>query len=501
MTPKKKPERRIEKSKLKEAKLVRGKKKAANLYVSETKFDDVKVEFRTKPLPYQKECFQFLEKYQGRALIADEMGLGKSFESMYWAVKKKKFPILVICPASVKSNWQREAQKHFGLRAEILEGTRPKKSWRPVRPIVIVNYDILKSWKILLKKMKPKTVILDECHYCKSRTAVRTRTAQSICSIAENVLALSGTPIENNPVEFYPILNMIRPGMFEGGFKGYAHRYCKPERKPWGWVFTGASRMPELNRILLKNCMIRRLKKDVLKDLPAKSRNTLVIDGDPKIMREYKKAEKDFIQWLEENAGSAKARRASRAVQITKTAYLRTLAAEAKVAGVLEWADQFLQSGEKIVLFGVHRKILQRFQEHYKDRCVIVNGSVTGKKRQEAVDKFQQNSKCQVFLGNIKAAGVGIDLTAASNLGFIELGWTPGGVTQAEDRIHRIRQEKPCFINYFLTHDTIEEKICSLLQRKQKMIVEALDGRGQGDRFNVFDEFIKGLLPNKKRLI
>jgi len=248
--------------------------------------------------------------------------------------------------------------------------------------------------------------------------------------------------------------------------------------------------------------MIRRRKKDVLKDLPEKTRSTIVLDGTPQVMKEYKKAEKDFLLWLEGHAGTAKAQKASRALQITKTAHLRQIAAEAKLAGALEWVDQFLLSGEKIVLFGVHRKILERVHEHYgKTASVLVNGSVRGAKRQEAVDKFQENPKCKVFIGNIKAAGVGITLTAASNLGFLELGWTPGGVTQAEDRIHRISQMYPCSIFYFLAAETIEERICTLLQKKQKMIGEVLDGRGEGDRFHVFNEFIKSMVQETRKRI
>ena len=466
----------------------------SKVIIKTTDFSNVQPKIKTKPLPYQERCVEMLDRFGGRALIADEMGLGKSFESLLWAVRHRHFPILIICPASVKSNWQRECIKHFGIRAEVLEGTKPRRGWTPVRPVTIINYDILKPWKVYLRRMRPQVVILDECHFAKNRSAARTRNTESICRSSPHVLALSGTPIENNPIEFYPILNILQKNLFDGGFQGFAHRYCKPERKPWGWTFTGASRMPELNRILRDNVMIRRLKKDVLKDLPPKSRFIHLINGDPKLIREYKKAEKDFLVWLEEHAGSVVARRASRAEQVTKTLHLKRLAGESKLKGVLEWADAFLETGQKLVLFAHHKKTLELLKAHFKEKCVLVNGSVRGSKRQEAVDKFQNNPKCTVFLGNLRAAGVGITLTAASTLGFVELGWTPGEMVQAEDRIHRISQLFPASIFYFLAADTIEVKICRILQKKQKMLESALDGKGNGDRLSVFDSFIKGLV-------
>jgi len=260
---------------------------------------------------------------------------------------------------------------------------------------------------------------------------------------------------------------------------------------PWGWEYKGATNLKELHRKLNSLMMIRRLKKDVLKELPDKVRQIIPLDIQ---MKEYNEVLNNFIRWLtkKSNVKVEKARRAERLVQM---GYLKRLAAELKIEKVITWIDDFLEeSSGKLVLFCVHKKIIKQLHEKYKTISVVVDGSVTGKKRKNAVKIFQTNNKIRLFIGNIKAAGVGITLTAASTLAFIEMDWTPGDHTQAEDRIHRIGQKESAMIYYLIAKNTIEEDLCKLIQKKQSILSATLDGREDKNKLDIFNELQKQLL-------
>lgn len=760
----------------------------------------------TKPRKYQLEGVERIERFQGRALLADDMGLGKSFQALLYAQRNKLAPIVIVCPASLKWNWEREAAKHVRMRSEILEGTKvPRAKWRLTKPkVVIVNYDILTHWVKAIKRLKPQLVIVDECfpfetpiltdqgvfpigqivetkmnakvlsfdistnsfcykpivhyiktlqrerlvtvhhslgtltctenheiwtsnqgyvkaknlsnknclrmvrentsiansqsvlqqdllgqmestsaeldksvpikrtqsknqssqeretssrhvlanekeqpimesqsnsqnktnqtqerniecldwdsrrqrnvfqtsnevvagigktslengvcntdetenpiptllqsghspssiensnrggwdgasssietssgqkersivtdswvdrvevherndtqqsknsngknyvyclevdsthnffangilvhncQYIKSRSAKRTLAVKRLCKRVQHVVCLSGTPMTNRPVELWPTVNLLVPKHFNS-FPEFGHRYCKPEWTRWGWQYKGASHLDELHDLLNLTCMIRRLKSDVLQELPAKQR--IVLPMPIKQRSEYDYALADFASWLRQKHPSTSAR-ALKAEELAKAGYLKRLIAELKLPGVIEWVENFLQDSDgKLILFAIHTKIIRELYAKFQTVATYIDGSVTGKKRQIAIDQFQHDPKTRIMIGQLQAAGVGWNGTAAESVAFAELGWTPGEHSQAEDRAHRLGQKGSVACYYLVGRDTIEDRLCKILRDKQKVLTQTLDGKSGGDSSSVFDELIRDIKKGGK---
>lgn len=247
--------------------------------------------------------------------------------------------------------------------------------------------------------------------------------------------------------------------------------------------------MEELHSILVKNCMIRRLKKDVLKELPAKSEKLIVFrlpDYAP-----YKFAHDEFLRWLLHNKPGRYAK-AKKSQALVKVGYLLRLAAELKSKWVAQWIEEFLANhpGKKLVALTMHRDVIKTMQSRFPG-SVIIDGSVTGRKRQEVVRMFQLSSKVRLFFGNVKAAGEGITLTAASDLVYLDFPWTPGDLIQGSDRVHRISQKEKVMIYYLAAKDTIEEKLMRILHTKAKTLASVLDGKSEGADLDVFNQLLQ----------
>ena len=340
--------------------------------------------------------------------------------------------------------------------------------------LTIINYDILDSWMPILKGIKFKTLIIDECHYIKNSKAQRTKAVRKLAKKIPHVIALSGTPITNRPIEFFNTLNIIKPEKFPA-FWGYAMEYCAPKHNGWGWDFTGASNTKKLHEELVSSIMVRRRKDQVLQDLPEKVRTVIPMELDNR--KEYYKAQNDFLSWLREEEGVEAAIKASRAQVLVQIERLKQLAAQGKIKGAVGWIKDFLDSDQKLVVFCVHKNIVDLLMKEFKGMVVKIDGSVPTDKRLQIVEQFQTDDKIRLFVGNIRAAGVGITLTAASNTCFLELGWTPGEHDQAEDRVHRIGQEASSVNAWYLRADgTVENDIAHLIDKKREVIANVLDG-------------------------
>lgn len=452
---------------------------------------------RFKPLPYQKEGVLDIEDCEGRTLLADEMGLGKTMQAL-WFLKRERiptWPAIVVCPAAVKYHWEHNAITQIGAKVQVLEGTQPADdfSFDKDAKMIIVNYDILRYWLCQLDVLGPTTIILDECHMIQNPASLRTKATVELCRGVPNVLALSGTPLTNRPSELWPTLNIIWPDAYPSFFT-FATEHCKPRKRFGRWEFKGADNLPQLHTKLRRCGMVRRLKVDVLKDLPAKVRH--VHPMEIRDREQYDHATTDFKGWLKQNKAGQYAR-AIRAEQLAKVGYLLRLAAKLKVRSVVDWANKFLhESDEKLVLFGIHQKMIDVLAKRVKGKSVVVTGSVTGRHRQDAVNKFRTDPNCRVFIANIKAAGTGVDglQDAASTMAFAELWWRPGDLVQAEDRLHRMGQDAPTWINYLVATGTIEEKLCQILQDKQEVFRATLDG-GQTptNDLDVLDQLIAAM--------
>jgi len=445
--------------------------------------------------PYQKIGVKLIQQFNGKALLADEMGLGKSLQALSYLKLSKAYPTIVICPSSAKWVWKNEAKKHLNMSSKILEGQTVKdiKNIHKYK-VIIINYDILIYWLDYLKQLNPQLIIIDEVHLQKNRKAKRTKAIQQLAKGKKQIIAISGTPLLNRPSELFTTLKLLWPNKFYS-FWEYAFRYCKPFQTRWGWNFNGAENLEELHENLKQMGMIRRLKKDVLKDLPDKIRTVVQLPIRKK--SEYYNAVNNFLNWLEKQDPN-KAKRAARAEKLVKIGYLKRLAAQLKMKYVLQWVENFLEdSDEKLVLFCCHKNIMKRLQKRFPNNSVFIDGSVTSKDRDIAVQKFQTDPSIRLFFGNIKAAGEVITLTAAAALAFVELDFVPAKHAQAEDRIHRIGQKSVTNFYYLVAKGTIEEHLCEIIQKKQKIISAVLDGDDNINTINVYDLLERTLIKEK----
>jgi len=445
-----------------------------------------------KLFPYQDRAVEAIEDFGGRCLIGAEMGLGKTLMALDYLRRHPEVrPAVIVCPASVKYHWEREAKRHLNCRALVLEGRTPFDRIPGPKPkLIVLNYDILRHWAPWLRSLKPRAVVIDESHMISNSRAQRTRATRSLCRGVKTILALSGTPLVNRPIELWPTLNLLRPKEFSSRWN-FGHKFCDPEYTPWGWNFRGASNTQELHKLLTSTCMVRLRKADCLKDLPPKMRQVITLPI--RKPEEYREASNNFLVWLAKQ-DLAKAQRAARAEAINRMCYLKRLAAKLKLKYVVEWINQWIDQSEgKLVVFTWHRKALEAIHAKCSAPSLYIDGSITGRKKQEIVDEFQRDNEIRILVANIAAAGTGLTLTAASTVVFAELTWRPGDHVQAEDRCHRIGAKKPILCVYLVSAGTIEEYLCEVLQRKQKVLSLVLDGGGTEGDLDVYNELLEKL--------
>lgn len=424
--------------------------------------------------PYQKEGVASIEDHAGRILLGDEMGLGKTPQTLAWLQLHPELrPAIVVCPASLKLNWQQEAFMWMeNPKTQILSGTKPNIPL--VGEILIINYDILPDWLKVLQRIKPKVVIFDESHLLKNSSAQRTKAAKKLAKQIPHIIAISGTPIINRPIELYNAIQMIDPTIFPE-FWRYAQKYCGAKHNGFGWDFNGATNTIELNGILKSTLMIRRMKSDVLKDLPDK--RYCFVPMELSNSRDYRKAENDFITYIKETKGNKAAEKAKGAEVLTQIETLKQLAVAGSLSNSIDWIENFLESDGKLVVFADHKFVIDALRKAFPDVSVKLDGSTAMSDRQKAVTEFQNNPAIRLFIGNIKAAGIGLTLTAASNVAILEFPWSPGILDQAIDRVHRIGQKESVTAYYLLAQGTIVEKIAKLLDSKRKVLDAVLDGK------------------------
>lgn len=422
---------------------------------------------------FQNLGVSFIESKYGRALIADEMGLGKTVQALAWLQLHPELrPVVIVVPASLKLNWLKEAQRWMEKpKATVLSGT---KTYAVRGEIIIINYDILSYWQEYLSKLKAKVLILDEIHCIKNGTAKRTKATKKLAKGISHIIGLSGTPIINRPVEMYNALTLIDSSVMPN-FREYTRRYCGAHYNGFGWDYNGATNTGELNKLLTSTFMLRRKKADVLKDLPDKIHSYVPMELTNQ--DDYDNAEADFISYLSNTKGLEAAARASNAEALAKIEGLKQLALQGKINACIDWIEDFLESDQKLVVFAVHKSAIDMLMQKFGKVAVKVDGGVSMTERNKSVEEFQNNNKVRLFIGNIVAAGVGLTLTTASNVAFIELPWSPSAVLQAEDRCHRISQKDSVTVHFLLAAGTIEEKIATLLDSKRKVLDAILDGK------------------------
>ncbi len=434
--------------------------------------------------PFQRAGVEYLLK-QRRSFLADEQGLGKTVEALATIEADGAYPAIVVCPASLKLNWMREIGRWLPERsAQMLGGNRGAV---PGADLTVVNYDIVAGRLEALTALAPRAVALDESHYCKNPGAKRTQAAQQLCASVPReglVLALTGTPLMNRPPELISQLRILgRLGDFGSGTQ-------------FGQRFRGHDAHQRLHWHLRARCFARRLKADVLPQLPAKTRAVVPVALDNEA--EYRLAERDVVAWLRSQpldlrALDAKVAAALRAERLVRLNALKRLAARGKLHAALHWIHDFLSSGERLVVFALHREIQHAVLERFPGALHII-GADSQRARDTAVRAFQEPDADgnQLIVCSIEVAGQGITLTRSSNVAFLELDWTPAKHDQAEDRCHRIGQQDAVNATYLLAADTIDETIATLLERKRAVIGAVTDGR-EADERGVVDALVAEL--------
>jgi SWI/SNF-related matrix-associated actin-dependent regulator of chromatin subfamily A-like protein 1 len=403
-----------------------------------------------------------------RTFLADEQGLGKTVEALAALEADDAYPALVICPASLKLNWEREARRWLPhRRVAVVEG---RVAVPPTGDITILNYEIVAAHRDELARIRPRALVVDESHYAKNPQAKRT---QAVRRLAETIapdglrLALTGTPVLNHADELISQLRVI--GRLEDF--GSGARFSRQ--------FQGPLTEERLHWHLRRRCFVRRLKSEVLPQLPPKRRVVVPVELANK--REYRLAEEDVIAWLREqplelselDARIAATLRAERLAQLTT---LQRLAARGKLHAALGWIHDFLASGEPLVVFARHVDIQRAVLERFPDAAHLLGADAIGE-RDAAVRAFQDPDGPQLIIGATRVAAQGITLTRASNVAFLELEWTPAMHDQAEDRCHRIGQRDAVTAWYLLAAGTIDETMAELVEAKRGHIAAVTDGR------------------------
>jgi SNF2 family DNA or RNA helicase len=459
-------------------------------------------------LPFQKAGVAYASS-RTSTLIGDEMGLGKTIQAIGVLNSSKWKRVLVVCPASLKINWVRELDKWLVERRTI-EIAKTKKPF-PTSDIVVINYDILGKFKELFNTSttpragkRPKRsstyvgprwdyLIADECHYVKNRGSIRTKLLAQIAKSSSRKVFLTGTPILNRPVELWPVLSMLQPEVWKN-FWAFAQRYCSAHHNGFGWDFGGASNLEELQTKLRSTLMIRRLKSEVLKDLPPKMRQVVEIPVSSKAVKE--KIQLELQEWkahekkitkLQEAVQSAainkdeegfresvKLLREAQAVAFQAMGKVRYETAMSKLPDVIEHLESVLETGRKVVCFTHHHDMTDALAKTFGS-SVVVDGRVDVKERQARVDRFQTDPSCKLFLGGMKAAGVGLTLTSSSHVVFAEIDWVPGTLTQAEDRCHRIGQVDSVLVQHLVLEGSLDAYMAKRVIAKQEVIDKALD--------------------------
>ena len=451
---------------------------------------------KIQPYPYQlKGIARGLELK--RFMNCDEPGLGKTLQSIATINIAGAFPCLVICPSSLKINWMREWEKFTDKKAMILTD-KVRDTWTfffqtGMHQVFIVNYESLKKYFVQrIKKSEGwtlrdvefrnsinlfKSVIIDESHRCKSASTQQAKFCKGICTGKEWIIELTGTPVVNRPKDLIPQLAILNRMEDFGGYKPFVNRYCSGQRE--------ASNLKELNFNLWKYCMFRREKSLVLTDLPDKIRqvNTCEITN----RKEYVDAERDLIMYLQKykDADDEKIEKALRGEVMVRINILRQISARGKVRDVIEFVKDFRENGKKIILFCSLHEVVDQLKRYFPT-AVSVTGRDSQDVKQRAVDAFQNNPKTDIIICSIKAAGVGLTLTASSNVAFVEFPWTYADCCQCEDRAHRIGQKDSVTCYYFLGRRTIDEKVYRIIQEK-KNIANAVTGSTEDIEENIVD--------------
>lgn len=477
--------------------------------------ETLKHNLKVSPYDYQQEGILFGLRKK-RFLIGDEPGLGKTLQSIGVIDCARAYPCLVICPSSLKINWQREFEKFADVKALVLDNatrtTFPYLLTMKMYQVAIVNFESLRKyfvWDIKTNgafRLKDvvfspsinifKSVIIDESHRVKDPGAQQTIFTKGICTGKRYIAMLSGTPVVNRPEDLIAQLSIMERLADDFGGRGkFLSDYCSFGKEQED---EQAEALANLSEKLYDKCMIRREKKSVLTELPEKTRTDLHVELDAESRKIYDTAAADLREYLEQYTGCSdvEIRRKMRMEALVKFMTLRSLSAKGKIKQAVDFVNTFLANGKPLILFCSYHEIVDALKNTFP-KAVSVTGRDTLVEKQAAVDSFQ-NGHAQLIICSIKAAGVGLTLTASSNVAFIEFPWTYADCCQCEDRAHRIGQKDNVTCYYLLGRNTIDSALYNIIHRKKTIanqIMASSDDIPTDEMF--FDELASAFMNNE----
>jgi SNF2 family DNA or RNA helicase len=443
------------------------------------------------PMDHQKIAIEKLLA-NDKFILADDMGLGKTTSAVIAALESGAKKILIVCPASLKINWQREIANYSERKSLIVEG----RKWGSTFDFYIINYDIIKNYHTtdksedsddyrLLVNENFDLAIVDEAHYISNATANRTRLLNDVLDTIQKVWLLTGTPMTSRPINYFNLLKIVDSPLTLN-WQSYVRRYCKGYQFSVGarkvWNTSGASNLDEL-RERTKNIVLRRMKTDIL-DLPEKIVTPVFVELTSKM----------YDEELEEFTRITNDKKDEETISVTlnRLMRIRQLIAYEKIPYTCEIIDRCLEQGKKVIVLTNFTMSLDMLHEKYKKNSVTLDGRMNKDKRQDNVDRFQNDDKIKVFIGNIKAAGVGITLTAAEVVIMNDLSFVPADHSQGEDRAYRYGQKNSVLVYYPVFENTVEKIIYNILQKKKNVIDQVM---GDGEYSESFSkDLLKHLL-------
>lgn len=407
--------------------------------------------------------------FRRNVLLGDDPGLGKTLQVItYASIIPQLTKTIIICPASLKLNWAREFKKWADMDTFVVR--TGKDRFPKDASTIIINYDLLKS-KIIndqLIAFKATLLVCDEAHYLKNAKTQRTKAVGKLARVVPKKIFLTGTPLLNRPVELYPLIKMLAPHALTPyqDYRNYAYRFCNAYNSRWGLDVSGNSNVEELGVRLRATCMVRRLKKDVMKQLPDKTIQLIPFELCKKTEKIIEREEWFSIEDLKKypERGS-----------MGELAQIRHELAVAKIDESARYITDLLESIDKVVIFAHHYDVINGIKDRLQEfNPVVITGKHAMKNRQQAVDDFQTKKDVRVFIGQIQAAGTGLTLTAASTVVFAETSWVPGEINQAIDRCHRIGQKDNVTAKFLVVEKSLDETMLKTIFDKEKTINQLL---------------------------
>ncbi|XP_070565988.1 SWI/SNF-related matrix-associated actin-dependent regulator of chromatin subfamily A-like protein 1 [Ptychodera flava] len=419
-------------------------------------------------MPFQRDGVNFVISRRGRALIADDMGLGKTIQSICIACYyRTEWPLLVVVPSSVKLTWAEAFRRWVpSLDPQRINVVMTSKDKVTTGLVNIISYDMMTRKATELKAQRFQVVIMDESHSLKNFKTARTKAAMPILRSAPRVLLLSGTPALSRPSELYTQIAAVDPKLLPS-FHDFGVRYCAGRQNPWGWDYSGSSHMTELQILLEERIMIRRLKKDVLQQLPSKTRQMILMD--PGVVKTNSQSLKAAAKQMARAGQNKKEQRGALLQYFSESG-------TAKIQAVTGYIFDLLDSGHKFLIFAHHQTMLDALSESLSEKGYLhirIDGSTSSDKRKQLCDRFQSDDDYRVAVLSITAASTGLTLHAASLVVFAELFWNPGVLVQAEDRVYRIGQKNCVNIHYLVAKGTADDYIWPLVQEKLNVLSKA----------------------------